>query len=494
MLEKIDLDQAIDKSDYRERMVALQPKLGLLQRRAHELGIPLIVVFEGWGAAGKGTLINNLILSMDPRGFNVYSTRPPTEEERMRPFLWRFWTRTPEKGRIALFDRSWYGRVLGERVEKAVKKSALAGAYDDINAFERQLVSGGTVIVKFFLHISKKEQKKRFEKLEENEYTAWKVTADDWRHHKEYDEYAEAIEEMLAATDTAPAPWTIVEAHDERFATVKTFSAVADALERAVAAATGKTGGDRKPLPPKTKTEALSRSVLDNSDLALAVGREEYEEKLKKYQAKIWDLEHAAYQKRLPVVVVFEGWDAAGKGGTIRRLVQGMDPRGYEVVPFAAPNDVEKRHHYLWRFWNKLPKAGHLNIFDRSWYGRVLVERVEGFCSESEWQRAYQEINETEKQWADSGMAVIKFWLHISRDEQLRRFNARQKDPDKQWKITAEDWRNREKWESYKAAIDEMLLRTDTPHTPWTVVEANSKQYARIKVLKTVIKAMEQAL
>jgi AMP-polyphosphate phosphotransferase len=492
MLEKIDLTQTIDKADYRKRMEVLKPKLGLLQRQAHDLGIPLLVLFEGWGASGKGTLINNIILSMDPRGFKVYSTQVPTEEERLRPFLWRFWTKTPEKGRTAIFDRSWYGRVLGERVEKALKKGALVEAYDEINAFERQLVSGGTVIVKFLLHISKKEQKKRFEKLEKSPYTNWRVTDEDWADHKKYDAYVEAIENMLATTDTAPAPWTVVEAQDGKFATIKIFSTVVQALERAVSERDGRKTGQTGKVPPKSGPR--SRSILDNSDLALTISREEYKEKLKKYQEKIWELEHILFMKRLPVAIVFEGWDAAGKGGAIRRLVQGMDPRGYEVVPFAAPNDVEKQHHYLWRFWNKLPKAGHINIFDRSWYGRVLVERVEGFCNERDWRMAYQEINETEKQWAAFGMVVIKFWLHISYNEQLKRFNARKKDTEKQWKITDEDWRNRGKWDSYKKAVDEMLLRTDTPYAPWTVVEANSKQYARIKILKTVIKAIEKAL
>jgi polyphosphate kinase 2 (PPK2 family) len=220
----------------------------------------------------------------------------------------------------------------------------------------------------------------------------------------------------------------------------------------------------------------------------------EYEEKLKTYQKRMWDLEHEIYRKRLPVGIVFEGWDAAGKGGAIKRLAQGLDPRGYVVVPFAAPNDVEKRHHYLWRFWINLPKGGHITVFDRSWYGRVLVERVEGFCTTHEWNRAYREINETEEQWTNFGMVLVKFWLHISPEEQLKRFKEREKIPDKQWKITDEDWRNRDKWALYKEAVDDMLVKTASPGAPWTVVEATSKYFARIKVLKTVTEAIERAL
>jgi polyphosphate:AMP phosphotransferase len=494
MLESLDLTQTIDKEEYRKRITSLERKVGELQRTARERGVPVILVFEGWGAAGKGTLINTLITSLDPRGFTVYSTQPAVEEERLRPFLWRFWIKTPEKGRITLFDRSWYGRVLGDRVDMVVGKSEITRAYDEIDSFERQLIDGGALIVKYFLHIGKKEQKKRFKKLESNPTTAWRVTKEDWKHHRQYDQYVSAIEDMLAKTSTDAAPWTVVEAHDRRFAAIKAFKTFVTALERAVDGAKKATAGSGMAVSRAVHKTPLAISMLDNIDLSPSLTLKEYEKEMVTCKRKIWELEHRCYQRRLPVIIVFEGWDAAGKGGVIRRLAAVMDPRGYEVVPFSAPNDVEKQHHYLWRFWNRLPKAGHLTIFDRSWYGRVLVERVEGFCGDEEWKRAYREINETEKQWAEAGAAIMKFWLHISAREQLKRFREREKDPDKQWKITAEDWRNREKWDAYREAIDEMLLRTDTPHARWEVVEANSKYFARVKVLKTVIKTIEAAL
>jgi polyphosphate kinase 2 (PPK2 family) len=203
-------------------------------------------------------------------------------------------------------------------------------------------------------------------------------------------------------------------------------------------------------------------------------------------------LEHEIYVRRVPVVIAYEGWDAAGKGGNIRRLTQNLDPRGYEVVPVAAPNDIEKAHHYLWRFWLQMPKAGHITIFDRSWYGRVLVERVEGFCTEAQWRRAYREINGMEQHLAHFGAIVLKFWLHIDPDEQLRRFREREGMLHKQWKMTDEDWRNREKLDQYRGAVEEMLYRTSTPYAPWTIVESNCKRHARVKVLETVCKAIRK--
>jgi polyphosphate:AMP phosphotransferase len=494
MLRQIDLSKKIGKAEYKKAMSELEVKLGELQRRARRLRIPVVIVFEGWDAAGKGTLINKLLLAMDPRGFSVYPTNPPNEEERLRPFLWRFWTRTPPRGKIAIFDRSWYGRVVVERVDKIVPKMVWSKAYDEIVSFERQLADDGNVIVKFFLHMSPKEQKKRFKKLEANRATAWKVTKEDWKHHKQYDKYLRAVEDAVAKTDTEFAPWTVVEAHDWRFATVKVFATVCQAVDSACAEIERPPDTQAAAATSRLRLRAVSSSILDRIDLSVSLTRRQYLDSLKEYQHRMRDLEHEVYLKRLPVIIVYEGWDAAGKGGNIKRLVQGMDPRGYEVIPIAAPNDIEKAHSYLWRFWMHIPKAGHIAIFDRSWYGRTLVEKVEGFCSRDEWKRAFREINEMEEHLVNFGAVLVKFWLHISRREQLSRFNARRRDPHKQWKITDEDWRNRSKWNSYKLAVDEMLYRTGTPAAPWTVVEANCKWYARVKALKTVIAAVEKRL
>jgi len=495
MLEKVDLTLKLSKKEYQDIAPQLELRLGELQRQLKELAVPVILVFEGWNAVGKGNFINQLMLCFDPRGPSVCLIKPPNEEELLRPYMWRFWIKTPEKGRIIIFDRSWYKKVLEERIDKVWKKSVWMNGYNEINSFERQLVDSGTIIIKFFLHIDKKEQTKHLKKLEKNPSTAWRVTNDDWKHNQQYDLYTLAIEDMLAKTDSGYAPWTIVEAKDSRFAATKIYNTVIQAMEKKIdnvmAEQNSVTNAKRK---NSIHIPQISGSVLDRVDLTKSLPKSEYKLILKKYHQRLLEIEHEIYEKRIPLVIVYEGSDAGGKGGNIRRLLQGLDPRGYEVIPIAAPNDVERKHHYLWRFWMKFPKAGHIAIFDRSWYGRVLVERVEGFCSEIEWKRAYKEINEMEQQCASFGTVIIKFWIHIDQDEQLNRFEAREKNPHKQWKITEEDWRNREKWPLYKTAVDEMLFRTSTNYAPWTIIEGNNKPFARIKTIETVIRTVEKKL
>jgi polyphosphate kinase 2 (PPK2 family) len=493
MLDKVDLNRKVGKADFKQQIEPLQARLGQLQRQAQKLKIPINVVFEGWGASGKGSMINRVLLALDPRGFTVHPILPPTQEELYRPFLWRFWTKLPERGRMAIFDRSWYRRVLNERVNRDVPKKVWERAYDQINAFERQLVDDDAIIVKFFLHISAKEQEKRFKRLERDPATSWRVTKEDWKNHKHYSRFVSALENVFARTDTEYARWQVVPAQNWRYATLKVFQTLVATIESGVIRTQAAVPGP----PAEVSAQAISTGLvsnLDKADLSRVLDREEYEEQLKTYQAKIRRLEYIVYRERIPVVVAYEGWDAAGKGGNIRRLVQNMDPRGYRVIPIAAPNDYEKAHHYLWRFWEAFPKAGHIGIFDRTWYGRVLVERVEGFCSREDCERSFREINEMEEVWTAYGTVMIKFWLQISKEEQLRRFQAREANPLKQWKITEEDWRNREKWDKYKIAVDEMLYRTSTTYAPWTVVESNDKLYARIKALKTVCTEIERRL
>lgn len=490
MLEKVDLDKKMSKKEMKEILETESEKLALLQRKCKAAGIPVIVVFEGVGASGKGTQINRFIQPLDPRGFDVYSIKRANEEEEMRPFLWRFWTKTPANGRIAIFDRSWYRRVLTDRFDGITKESDIPLAFQDILSFEEQLSVGGTVIIKLFLYISKEEQKKRFKKLLNSKETAWRVTPEDLKRNKEYDRYMQMNEEMLQKTDTDMAPWVIVEATDKDYAAVKIISCVAERLQYELDRREAEKGLNKTVVPSESSQFKLG--ALSGVDLSKSLERDEYKEKLNKLQKKLSMLHNELYRLRIPVVLGFEGWDAGGKGGAIKRLTSHLDPRGYTVHPTAAPNDYEKVHHYLWRFWNDMPKAGHITIFDRTWYGRVMVERIEGFCSEADWKRAYQEINEMEAHIAHSGAIVIKFWLHIDKDEQERRFKERQTTPGKEWKITDEDWRNREKWDQYEVAVNEMLLRTSTTYAPWVIVEGNSKYYARVKVLETVVDAIEK--
>lgn len=491
MLEKIDLSKTMDKKEYKKRMEVLEPKLARLQRELKSCNVPVMIVFEGFGGAGKGTQINHLIEPMDPRGFTVYSTQAETQEEQYHPFLWRFWNKTPEKGRIAIFDRSWYGKLLVERYEKKTHKKDIPGVLEDIENFEKQLTDDGTLLIKFFLTISEKEQEKRFDKLLSKEETSWRVSKADKDRNKHYEEYARMADEMLTRTDTEYAPWTIIEAHDERYAAVKILTTVVEAFEE-------RYEKEQNPQPRqidgKFGQNDLKESVLKKVDLSKKLDRETYEKKLEELQKKLTLLHSEIYAKRIPVVLAFEGWDAGGKGGAIKRLTRALDPRGYTVNPTSSPNDIERAHHYLWRFWTKMPKDGHIAIFDRTWYGRVMVERIEGFCTTQEWQRAFKEMNQMEQQLVNHGAIVIKFWMHIDKEEQERRFKERQENSDKQWKITDEDWRNREKWELYEQAVDEMMVRTSTVNAPWVIVEGNDKLYARIKVLETVVDALEKRL
>ena len=511
MLEKVDLNRKMGKKEYKEWMDDLQPKLSYLQRACKEQKIPVMIVFEGLGAAGKGTLINKIIEPLDPRGFSVYATAVETKEEKMHPFLWRFWTKIPSQGRIAIFDRSWYRRVLVDRFDGVTTKEQLDYAFGEICSFEKQLTDDGMVIIKLFADVSKKEQKKRFDKLLEDKKTAWRVTKDDLARNKHYEEYLAMNEEMLEKTDSEYAPWHILECTDREYAAAKMTEIVVSVLEQAIA---DKKAEQEKREQEKTKAQeikqekdtlqeagaasqkeqVLKSSVLAGVDLSKKMEKEEYKKELARLQARLSELHNELYKYRIPVVLAFEGWDAGGKGGAIKRLTQALDPRGYQVNPVAAPNDAEKTHHYLWRFWKQFPKDGHVAIFDRSWYGRVMVERIEGFCQEEEWKRAYHEMNEMEEQLAHHGTIVLKFWMHIDKDEQERRFKERMENPAKQWKITDEDWRNREKWDAYEKAVDEMLICTSTTYAPWILVEADCKYYARIKVLRTVVEAIEKRL
>ena len=381
---------------------------------------------------------------------------------------------------------------------------------EEIREFERQLTDDGLVLIKFWMHISKKEQRRRLEDIKADRYESWRVTRQNWQRNRSYKDCGQAAEEMLATTSTANAPWILVEATHRFYRRVRVFDSTLGALRRAVLERGLLAGGSgpgeilqtspQPVIPPEMRARAEQvelegpPKLLERVDLSKRLSRNEYEEKLSSKQERLRELELECYRQRVGVVIVYEGWDAAGKGGNIKRLTQELDPRGYEVIPISAPDATEKAHHYLWRFWKQLPKAGHIAIFDRSWYGRVLVERVEGFATETEWRRSYQEINQFERHITYSGAVLVKFWLHLSPEEQLRRFKEREAIPHKMYKITAEDWRNRTRWNAYRAAVAEMLERTSTSYGPWTVVEAEDKLWARIKTLSTLIEALEARL
>lgn len=488
MLEKMDLTLKMEKEEYKQRMDELEMSLNALARELWDKKIPSIIVVEGLPCAGKGALINKLILPMSPRDFTVYADSRVSEEEQMHPYLWRFWNKTPEKGKIAIFDGSWYKSVWQDRFEGTTKQKHMQTKVADINSFEQMLTEDGVLILKFFLHISKKEQDKRFKELAASKATKWRITKEALKRNKEYDRYVSMAEDMLAATNTEYAPWTLIEAEQGKYAAVKLMSAVEKAFRERLAQ------NPPAPVVDGKFHENFTPQVLNQVNPNQEMTYEEYKARKEELTKELKKLHSKLYLKRIPVVLAFEGWDAAGKGGAIHRLTNALDPRGYIVNPTASPNDIERAHHYLWRFWTKMPKDGHIAIFDRTWYGRVMVERIEGFCSEAEWQRAYREMNQMEKQLSDHGAVVLKFWLQIDKDEQEARFRSRQVTPGKEWKITDEDWRNREKWNLYEEAVDDMILKTSTNYAPWIVVEGNNKYYARIKVLETVTEALKTKL
>ncbi len=493
MLEMIDLKKKLSKAHYKKTMVELERRVNELQRACKDAGLPTILVFEGLEAAGKGTCINKLMQPLDPRGFKVNPIHPPTEVERFWPFLIRFWKLLPARGRLAIFDHSWYEELLAARVQGEVSSSKWQRALDEVLAFERQQADDGAVMVKFWMHISKKEQAKRFKEMESNKALKWKIGKAEWKQHENYGKHIKTAEEMMERTSTARAPWIIVESHDRRFATVKVFETLIATWE----AALERQRTALRSIPTSAAPDKIvprNVTVLSKLDMSQKLPRAEYERQVDKLQDRLRELEHLIYTKRIPVVICYEGCDAAGKGGNIKRLVGNLDPRGFEVIPIAAPTKEELAHHYLWRFANCIPKAGHITIFDRTWYGRVMVERIEGFCEPSAWQRAYREINEFEAHLAGYGTVIVKFWLHIDQNEQLRRFKERQRLKWKQWKLTDEDWRNRKKWPQYEAAINDMLASTSTSYAPWTIIEANDKLFARIKALRTVVRAIEDKL
>ncbi|TRO82514.1 polyphosphate:AMP phosphotransferase [Trichloromonas acetexigens] len=493
MFESAELGHAIDAERYNQelprlRRELLEAQLELVEARR----FAVIIIIAGMDGAGKGDTVNVLNEWMDPRHIQTHAPGEPTETDLARPPMWRYWRALPPKGKIGIFFDAIYSEAIRDRVYDRIGNSELDQALERGNRFEKMLVDEGALVLKFWLHLSEKRQKKRFDKLEKDPATSWRVNKDDWRNHKHYGKFRQVAERALRQTSSAEAPWTIIEGYDARYRELTLGEALLQALRQRLAVETV------PPQPAVTVPPLVPRidelNVLRALDLSLDLDKKDYEEQLAQWQGKLNKLSRKKGFGELSVVAVFEGNDAAGKGGSIRRVTGALDARRYQVVQVAAPTDEEDDHPYLWRFWRHLPERGKLVIFDRSWYGRVLVERVEGFCAETDWMRAYGEINDFEEQLIRNRTLVVKFWLAIDQDEQLRRFKAREEIPFKNFKITEDDWRNREKWPLYEEAVCDMVERTSTEIAPWTLVEANSKRYARVKVLKTLVERIEQAL
>ena len=474
-----------DQNNVKDEVKALKETLAGQQMELRTKGLPVIVLVEGWAAAGKGSLIGDLISELDPRFYNVVSPAVGPEKADRYPFLWPYAKEIPENGQIMFYDSGWMESV----VRRYLRREITAGQYRErvrsVKEFERQLRDGGYILLKLFLDIDRQEQEKRLRALRADYATEWRVTEDDLWQQREFKRFREAYEEFMEATGVLP--WHVLEGDNKRVA-------VRDALRLLTEAIRDGLEKERYVGEPFEEEFPLVKMPrLREVDLSPALEDAEYETELKKLQKRLGELHNVVYRKRIPVVICYEGWDAAGKGGNIRRLARTLDPRGFDVIPIASPEPHELHRQYLWRFWTQLPRTGHIAIFDRTWYGRVMVERLEGFCTEKDWLRAYNEINEFERQLTEWGAVVLKFWIQIDQDTQLERFNARQNTPEKQWKLTEEDWRNREKWPQYEEAIDEMLEKTSTVSAPWHIIESNDKKYARIKTLRLTVAALEKA-
>ena len=520
MFEAAELGRTIPKEEYKGRIPALRIELLEAQRQLTDARFPVVVVFAGVDGAGKGETVNLLNEWMDPRWIVTRAYGEPSDEESERPEYWRYWRDLPRKGRLGLFLSSWYSRPVLDRVYRRNSSADFDKQLDRIAGFERTLTDDGALILKFWMHLGNNAQKKHLRKLEKDPLTRWRVTKLQWQHWRMYDKFVAAAERALQRTSTVQAPWTIVEGVDEGYRSLTVATTILEAVRKALADGRGARtapgtvvasgtvvaqslrAASAKDGPKSRRTTATAKdaaptpapTILNSLDMSQELSKKVFSKELQQYQGRLNRLQRKAQAKGLSTIMVFEGQDAAGKGGAIRRVTGALDARSYQVIPIAAPTDEERAQHYLWRFWRHLSRAGKVTIFDRSWYGRVLVERVEGFAREEEWRRAYSEINEFEEQLVDRGIVLLKYWVHITEDEQLLRFKEREKAKYKQWKLTDEDWRNRAKWPAYEGAVNDMVERTSTRLAPWTIVEGNNKYFARLKVLKTAVASLEAAM
>ena len=508
MFETADLGQTVSKSEFRDRELALWEELLDVQRAVSDYGrFPILIDFAGVHGAGKGTTVNLLNKWMDPRWIITRAYGAPTEGERNRPAYWKFWRDMPQRGRFGLYLSGRYSAPFLDYVYKKISDVEFKQALEHINTFERTLADDGALILKFWMHLSHDAQKQRLMALEKDPLEKWRVTKEDWKHWEMYDQFIEAAETLITRTNTGRAPWHIVEGVDYNYRSLTVGELIRDAMtshlethrlndeiheerkkrEKATAA-------DKADDAADVSGHDRPRTIFDSLNMSKKISKTNYRQAVKRLSGELNTLHREALDKGISTVLVFEGPDAAGKGGVIRRLTSTLDAQNCDVIAIAAPTEDESKYNYLWRFWKSLPRAGYMTVFDRSWYGRVLVERVEELATVDEWERAYSEIIEFEEQLIEHGVVLLKFWIDITKEEQKRRFEARQEAPHKRWKLTEEDWRNRNQWDNYRIAAHEMVQKTSTAVTPWRIVEGNSKLYARVEVMEAVSQALAEAV
>ena len=491
MFESAEIGHAIDKDTYDAEVPALREALLEAQfELQQQKRFPVIVLINGIEGAGKGETVKLLNEWMDPRLIEVRTFDQQTDEELARPPAWRYWRQLPAKGRMGVFFGNWYSQMLQGRVHGHFKDAVLDQAINGAERLERMLCDEGALIFKFWFHLSKKQMKARLKSLQDDPLHSWRISPLDWQQSETYDQFVRFGERVLRRTSSDYAPWHVIEGVDPHYRSLAVGKILLEGLQTALKV--------RDAQPRATHAAPLSAgvdelSLLDSLNLNQRLDKADYEEQLITEQARLAGLLRDKRMRQHALVAVFEGNDAAGKGGAIRRVAAALDPRQYIIIPIAAPTEEERAQPYLWRFWRHIPMRGKFTVFDRSWYGRVLVERIEGFCSQADWMRAYSEINDFEEQLSEAGVIVVKFWLAIDEQTQLERFQEREDIPFKRFKITEDDWRNREKWKLYRDAVGDMVDRTSTEVAPWTLVEANDKRWARVKVLRTLNLAIEEA-
>ncbi|NJL26979.1 MAG: polyphosphate:AMP phosphotransferase [Thermoanaerobaculia bacterium] len=489
MFEAAELGRQVSKEEYQRLAPPLRVELLQRQFDLREANFPVLLLIAGDDRQGANEVFNLFHEWLDARLLDAFAFGRRSDEERERPAFWRYWRKLPPKGRIGIFLGGWTSNTIGLRLREHIDDVRLERYLRHIRNLEKALVDDGTLVVKFWLHLPEQEFKRRQRRNKKARESFWGFDNSDGLDSQGYKATRTLIEKVLRRT-SAQVPWNLVESTDRRYRDLKIAQVFHTALQKRLA--------QRPPEPPPERSEPITydaTTILDTVDLGCSIpDKSEYERRLERAQTEAHRLGFEARRKGVSTMLVFEGWDAAGKGGIIRRLTWALDATGYRVIQISAPSEEERAHHYLWRFWNKVPPAGRMSIFDRSWYGRVLVERVEGYARDEEWMRAYAEINDFEEQLTSHGIVLLKFWLHIDADEQLRRFEAREATPFKKFKITAEDYRNRARWKDYELAANEMIERTSTEYAPWTLIAANDKRWARVAVLEAFAAALARAI
>ena len=492
MFEAIELGQTLSKKVFKEAEQAFRAELLMLQQQLTEANIAALIVIAGVEGSGKGDVVDNLNKWFDNRGIVTHAFWDETDEEKSRPEYWRYWMSLPARGSISIMFGGWYWDPIYRHSLGEIDEAGLDEASHRIKELENMLHHDGLLIIKLWFHLSKKTFRARIKKRSEAAKHL-RMKNDDEHGGVDHAPFVDSAERVIRRTDTGASPWHLIEAEDRWFRDMSVAETIKHSIQQRL---NEHRVSDRRAVMPNpvVSIDESPATILDQLDMSQVLSKSDYKEQLDAWQSKLSQLAWQAYDARHSTVIVFEGWDAAGKGGAIRRITNTVDARLYRSISVAAPTDEELAHHYLWRFWRQIPRAGYMSLYDRSWYGRVLVERVEEFAQPYEWMCAYQEINDFEEQLVESGIVVIKFWLHITPEEQLRRFEEREKTPWKQHKLTDDDWRNRDRWDEYAQAVNEMVLRTSTTKAPWTLIPANDKYLARVEVLKNVCERLEQAI